>query len=155
VETPVITIPATLATPVIVAKVEKFEERYGDSYIEIYSLNQKFTLGQKVTFTHQLTQPPLYIKFNLTPASLPRQKVIDVGLSTEQVINTTYPSPNSWFEVKVLDAGSGALIDARGFNKEYSVMIKQEFMVRSPGNYRVEMSGNEVTASISVLTGNS
>jgi hypothetical protein len=47
------------------------------------------------------------------------------------------------------------LKDEQGFNKGYSIMTIQEFMVRAPGNYRVEMTGNDVTAEVRILTGNS
>jgi len=75
------------------------------------------------------------------------------GLSSERVIQTSYPSPNAWFKVKVYDAGNGELVEDQGFNKGYSVTTQQEFMVRAPGDYRVEMSGNDVTADIRILTG--
>jgi hypothetical protein len=55
--------------------------------------------------------------------------------------------------VKVLDAGTGAVIDKRGFHKEYSEMTKQEFMVRNLGNYQVEIAGNDVLAEVRILVG--
>jgi hypothetical protein len=129
--------------------------RYGESYEQVYTLNKNFAFGQKEVFFQNLTRPPLYIKFNLTPAMITREKVINIGLSSEETVNATYPSPNAWFEVKVLDAGSGAVVDSRGFNKEYSVMTKQEFMVRNEGNYQVELSGNDVFAEVRILRGTS
>jgi hypothetical protein len=57
--------------------------------------------------------------------------------------------------VTVYDASNGGIVDEQGFNKEHSTMEQQEFMVRAPGNYRVEMTGNEVTADIQILTGKS
>jgi hypothetical protein len=143
-------LPPTTVTP-----LETLEVRYGESYEQVYTLNKDFAFGQKEVFSHDLTRPPLYIKFNLTPDMITRQKVINIGLSSETTINTTYTSPNAWFEVKVLDAGSGAVIDKRGFNKDYSVMTKQEFMVRNKGNYQVELSGNDVFAEVRILIGTS
>ena len=144
-------------TPVIppapVTPLQTLEFRYGDTYEQVYTLNKDFAFGEKEVFSHDLTRPPLYIKFNLTPDYIRREKVINIGLSTEETINTTYPSPNAWFEVKVLDAGSGAVIDKRGFHKEYSEMTKQEFMVRNWGNYQVEISGNDVLAEVRILIG--
>ena len=86
---------------------------------------------------------------------LTREKVINIGFASEETINITYPSPNAWFEVKVLDAGSGEVIDKRGFHKEYSEMTKQEFMVRNQGNYQVEISGTDVFAEVRILMGTS
>jgi hypothetical protein len=147
-KTPVI--PQTTITP-----LQTLEERYGGSYEQVYTLNKDFAFGQKEVFSHDLTHPPLSIKFNLTPDMLTRRKVINIGLSSEETINITYPSPNAWFEVKVLDAGSGAVIDSRGFHKDYNEMTKQEFMVRNKGNYTVELSGNEVFAEVRILIGTS
>lgn len=142
--------PPTTGTP-----LQTLEVRYGESYEQVYTLNKNFAFGQKEVFFQNLTRTPLYIKFNLTPAMITREKVINIGLSSEEIVNATYPSPNAWFEVKVLDAGSGAVVDSRGFNKEYSVMTKQEFMVRNEGNYQVELSGNDVFAEFRILRGTS
>jgi hypothetical protein len=78
-----------------------------------------------------------------------------VDPSSGQMVNATYVNPNSWFEVRVLDVATGTMVDARGFNRQYSGMTKQEFMIRNSGNYRVEMAGNDVTAHIEMLIGNS
>lgn len=145
--------PVSSVPPPTVTPRQVLEARYGESYEQVYTLNRNFAFGQKEVFSHVLTQPPLYIKFNLTPVMVTRQKVIDIGLSSEKTINATYPSPNAWFEVKVLDAGNGAVVSKQGFNKEYSVMTKQEFMVRNPGNYKIELSGNDVVAEVQILTG--
>jgi hypothetical protein len=140
------------ATPVPTT-VRKLEGRYEEYYDEIYTKNQFFAYGQAETFTHDLATPPLYIKYNLTPKLLTRSKVINIGLSTEQTINITYPNPNAWFEVKVLYADSGGVVEKRGYGKDYPDVTRSEFMVRSPGNYRIEFSGNDVDAEISVLQG--
>jgi hypothetical protein len=143
--------PVPTATPTKV--VRKLEGRYEESYDEIYTLNKFFAFGQKENFPYDLTVPPLYIKYNLTPKLITREKIINIGLSTEQTINVTYPNPNAWFEIKVLDANNGAVIDDQGYGKDFPDVTKSEFMVRNPGNYRIEFSGNDVTAEISVLKG--
>jgi hypothetical protein len=140
-------------TPTPTKIVRKLEGRYEESYDEIYTLNQFFAFGQKETFDYDLTVPPLYIKYNLTPRLVTREKTINIGLSTEQTINVTYPNPNAWFEIKVLDANNGAVIDDQGYGKDFPDVTKSEFMVRNPGKYRIEFSGNDVTADISVLKG--
>jgi hypothetical protein len=139
--------PAATPTP-----VQRTEDRYETSYEQIYTLDQVFNGGQKLSYNHELTRPPLYIKFNVTPGMITRQKV---DPSSGQMVDATYANPNAWFEVKVLDVATGTMVDARGFNKQYSGMTKQEFMIRNSGNYRVEMSGNDVDAHIEILIGNS
>jgi hypothetical protein len=83
------------------------------------------------------------------------EKTVDISLSSERVVNTSYTSPSAWFTVSIYDADNGGLVEEQGFNKEYSVMTKQEFMVRAPGNYRIEMTGNDVIAEVRILTGKS
>jgi hypothetical protein len=138
-----------------VTPLEIFEVHYGKSYKQVYKLTKNFASGQKEVFSHDLTSPPLLIKFSLIPDMQTRDKVINIGLSSETTIKTTYPSPNAWFEISVLDAGSGAVIDKQGFHKGYSEMTEQEFMVRNQGNYNVEISGNDVLAEVRILSGTS
>jgi hypothetical protein len=143
-------VQGTVTTP---AAGLTYEEKYTEIYNQVYAINQEFIGGQKEVFTQNLKKPPLYIKFNITPKMFYGEKTVDIGLSSERVIQTSYPSPNAWFKVKVYDAGNGELVEDQGFNKGYSVTTQQEFMVRAPGDYRVEMSGNDVTADIRILTG--
>lgn len=158
---PPVTLPpaSTLETPVPwvtpTGTVRKLDPRYEEYYDEIYTLDQFFAFGQKETFSHDLTTPPLFIKFNLTPKMISRTKVINIGLSSEETIVVTYPNPNAWFEIKIIDAGNGAVVEAKGYGKDYPDVTKSEFMVRNPGNYLVEMSGNDVTADISIMKGKS
>lgn len=140
--------PTTVPTPVITR-----DERFEETYQELYNQNLTYKFGQKEVFPVDLTRPPLFIKFTVIPVMVNRSKLVDIGLSTEHTVYAVYPDPNSWFEVKVLDAFSGTFVDARGFNKEYNQYIKQEFMVRDKGKYTVEMSGNGVTVATQILTG--
>ena len=129
------------------------DARYSEMYQTIYSKERTFDYGAKEVFTHDLTQPPLFIKFNVIPKMVTREKLVDIGTSQERMVTATYADPNAWFEVKVIDADTGAVVDSKGFNKDYSVMTNQEFMVRTLGNYRIEMAGNGVDASVQILTG--
>lgn len=142
-------ITETTTQPVAIIRDERLEEEYE----QIYTLNQTFAFGQKVNFVHELKRPPLYIKFNLTPIKISRIRLVSIGTKSEHYENTTDISPYAWFEVKVLDAGSGAVIDQQGFGNDYSDITKQNFMVRQKGNYRIEMSGNDVIADLQMLIG--
>jgi hypothetical protein len=144
------TLPPAKVTP-----LEIFEVRDGKSYEQVYTLTKDFSNGQKEVFSHDLTRPPLYIKFSLTPDMVTRDRVINIGLSSEKTIKTTDTSPDAWFEVKVLDAESGAVIDKQGFQKQYSGMTKQEFMVLNKGDFNIEISGNDVLAEVRILVATS
>ncbi|RPI40354.1 MAG: zinc-ribbon domain-containing protein [Methanoregulaceae archaeon] len=145
-------LPITTLSPVVTSipsGSETYEEKYTQTYKEVLSINRPFAGGQKELFTQDLTTPPLYIKFNITPTIEVGEKIDEVG----HTVSTSYISPYSWFKVMIYDAGNGALIEEQGFNKGFSVTTRQEFMVRSPGAYRVEMSGNDVIAEVHILTG--
>jgi hypothetical protein len=133
--------------------VQVRDERLEADYEEIYSLNQSFAFGQKVNFVHELTRAPLYVRFNLTPTTIVRHRLVSIGTNNEHFENTTENSPYSWFEIRVLDAVSGGVITEQGFGNDYSDETRQKFMVRKNGNYRIEMSGNDVTADIQLLIG--
>ena len=155
--------PATLTMPTTGAAValdtpaasETYEEKYMVTYNQVYSINHAFIGGQKEVFTHDTSVPPLYIKYNITPKMFSGEKTVDIGLPSEHLVNLSYISPNAWFKVRVYDVDNGVIVEEHGFNKEHSVMTKQEFMVRAPGNYRVEMTGNDVIAEVRILTGKS
>lgn len=148
------TLPSTTViteTPTLPVIVK--DERLEEDYEQVYSLNQKFAFGQKEYFAHELRQPPLYIRFNLTPTMISQIRLVYIGTKNEQYMNTTETSPYAWFEVKVLDAASGAILEKQGFGKDYTYVTKQNFMVRQKGNYRIEMSGNDVNAEVQMLIG--
>jgi hypothetical protein len=134
--------------------VQKRDDRYEETYEQIYAKNRAYKFGEREVVPVELTRPPLFFQFNITPSMVSREKMVDIGLSTEHNVTAVYVSPNAWFEVKVLDANTSAVVDKRGFNREYSVMAQQEFMVRTEGNYRIEMSGNDVFVSMKIMTGN-
>jgi hypothetical protein len=125
------------------------------TYNQVYSVNHAFIGGQKEVFTQDTSTPPLFVKFNITPKMFSGEKTVDIGLPSEHLVNLSYISPNAWFKVRVYDVGNGVLVEEQGFNKEHSVMTKQEFMVRAPGNYRVEMTGNDVIAEVRIHNGKS
>lgn len=149
------TITDTSGTATNPSPSQTYEEKYTETYNLVYSVNHAFNGGQKEVFTQDLTTPPLYIKFNITPKMFYGEKTVNIGLSSEHVVDVAYTSPNAWFKVQIYDADNGVLKEEQGFNKGYSIMTKQEFMVRAPGNYRVEMTGNDVTAEVQILTGKS
>ena len=134
---------------------QTYEEKYMETYNQVYSDNRAFTGGQKATFTTDTTVPSLYIKFNITPKMYYDERPVEIGTHNEHIANVTYPSQNAWFKVVVYDADNGEMKADDGFNKEYSIMTPKEMMVRAPGHYRVELTGNDVTAEVRILTGKS
>jgi len=153
-ETPV---PAPTATTPPPAPEITVEARYETAYERIYSSNRTYLFGEKVTIPHTLVHPPLYIKFNVTPAMVNDTKVINIGTPGEYEVFAIYPDPAAWFEVKVLTAAGGDVVDSRGYGvaKGYSGVNQQEFLIRSSGDYVVELSGNRVMAVVDIRIGTS
>jgi hypothetical protein len=136
----------------IPASSQTYEEKYMETYNQIYTVNHAFAGGQKEVFNPDKVVPSLYIKFNIIPKMYYDERPVEIGTHNEHIANISYPSQNAWFTVRVLDTDDGSLVDEQGFNKEHSVTTNQEFMVRKPGKYRVEMTGNDVTADVKILT---
>ena len=128
-------------------------DQFGETYEAVFLKDRRFDFGEKETFSYDLTRPPLYIRFNITPGMVNRSRIVDIGLSSEHTVYSVYPNPSAWFEVKVLDSATGSVIDKKGFNKEYSQIPKQDLMVRNKGSYRVEMAGNDVFVNMEILVG--
>ncbi len=155
---PVMTVlPTPIDTPAVQETtprtVDVRDPRFEEDYEQIYNISQKFSFGQKVDFAYELTRAPLYVKFNLTPVKITRHRLVSIGTNNEHYVNTTETSPQAWFEVKVLNAGSRAVLDQQGFGNDYSDITRQYFMVRQDGNYIIEMSGNDVNADVQMLIG--
>jgi hypothetical protein len=146
---PTQTVPTTVPQTPVLKRADQYEE----TYEQVYTRNRSYKFGQKEVVSHDLVRPPLYIRFNITPGMVVREKLVDIGLSSEHNITVMYVNPNAWFEVTVFDSGTGTIIDKRGFNKGYSQITKQEFMVRTKGTYRIVMSGNDVSVNVQILTG--
>lgn len=153
-DTPRMTTPATTVPPTP-TPIMTVEDRYSETYEVIYTSNRSYQYGEKVTFPYALIEPPLYVKFNVTPAMVNDTKIADIGLSSEHVVYAVYPDPHAWFEVQVLDAANGAVIESRGFgvSKGYSDQERQEFMVRKSGDYIVEISGSMVSVITEIRKG--
>ncbi|PKL70708.1 MAG: hypothetical protein CVV30_04990 [Methanomicrobiales archaeon HGW-Methanomicrobiales-1] len=141
-------IPETTTLP-----VAQWDARLEEDYEPVYNLNQNFSYGQKVEFSQELTRPPLYVRFNLTPVLIIRHRLVAAETNNEHYENTTQASPYAWFEVTVFDAGTGEVVEQQGYGKDYPDLTKHSFMVRKSGNYRIVMSGNDVFAEVQMLIG--
>lgn len=123
----------------------------GVPYQQVYSINQQFKTGQSEVFSFDLTQPPIVVQLELTPKIASRKKLVDIGTANERYITAEYPSPDSWFEIKVFDADTGVVLTSLGFGKNYNVDTKQEHTIRTNGKYRFVMQGNEISANVQIL----
>jgi len=119
---------------------------------QVYRLNQKFNYAN-VTYSCNLSRPPLYVRFTVTPDMVSHHRLIAAGMSIEQWVNTTDIDPQAWLDISVIDTATGEVVEHQGFGKDFAAMTSQEFMVREPGSYRIVMSGNKVDADIRIFAG--
>jgi hypothetical protein len=128
-----------------------------DDYIQIYSTSQSF--GYNATaVSFNLTKPPMIINFAVTPVNVTGTKTTTskTGEKGEITVSYDYYSPYSWFEVIVREKNSGRILTKDGFGtyKQYSVDtgndVSRKIRVMQPGNLLIEMSGNQITATVNV-----
>jgi hypothetical protein len=125
--------------------------RSGEAYEQVYSRDYNGDTVSQDVFSYNLQQPPLIIECEMNPKMVSREKLVDIDKSTERYITTTYADPNAWLDLKVIDADTGGITTTISFSKNYVGMTKQEYTIRSPGNYRFEWRGSQVSPSIRLL----
>jgi len=124
--------------------------RAGEGYDLVFS--RKYDPGPvRDVFSYTLDQPPLVIECEMNPNMVSREKMVDIGTSSERYITTTYANPSAWLELKIVRADTGKVETMISFSKNYVGMLKQEYTLRAPGNYRFEISGNLVSPDVRLL----
>lgn len=128
-----------------------------DEYIQMYSTTQYFSWNATAV-SFNLTKPPMIINFAVRPLNLTGTKTLKNPSGTRQDIEVKYDyfSPNSWFEITVREKNSGKILNKDGFGsyKQYSDNTGQDvprtLKIMQPGNLLIEMSGNQITATVNV-----
>ncbi len=94
--------------------------------------------------------PPLFIEMCLSPKMVTRNIWYESRFTTREdvYVTQTVISPNAYFEVRVRDRGSGNIIAEDGFAKTYSIDKYRVLTIRTPGDFLVEFSGNDITAAV-------
>jgi hypothetical protein len=117
----------------------------------IYYANLAFK-NNKTAYTYELVRPPLVIEMCFSPNMTSRTIWYEsqYGSHEEKTQTVTSISPYAWFKVVVRDPVSGQVIAEDGYAKGFSVEPGKDLTIRSPGNYLIEFSGNELSAQIQV-----
>ena len=120
-------------------------------YMAIYYGNIQFK-NNKTAYTYELYRPPLVIEMCFSPNMTSRTIWFEskYGDHDEKTETVTSISPNAWFEVTVRDPVTGQVIAKEGYAKAYSVDTGKSLTIRSPGEYLIEFSGNELSAQIQI-----
>ncbi|MCX6692661.1 MAG: hypothetical protein NTW33_11605, partial [Methanoregula sp.] len=126
-------------------------------YIPVYSTTQYFSWNATAV-SFNLTKPPMIIDFAVTPVNLTGTKTTTNQVGSKEEITVTYDyfSPYSWFEITVREKNTGRILNKDGFGsyKQYSDDTGQDvprtIKIMQPGNLLIEMTGNQITATVNV-----
>lgn len=109
-----------------------------------------------VAYAYELQKPPLVINFDIKPKVDTRtiwyenksQNYNSKGYRPDVFVTIRQISPNAWFEVIVRDKLTGNIVLDEGFGRNFGGNTNRTTQVRSSGNYRIDMSGNEVNVTV-------
>ena len=108
--------------------------------------------NNRTAFSYGLAKPPLVIDMCFSPNMTTRTIWYESNLGTRERRTETITtiSPYAWFEVTVRDSTTGNIVAKEGYARHYSVDSAKSLVIRSPGNYLIEFSGNEISAEIQI-----
>lgn len=142
---------ATLSSGPVAAASGTTVYRAGIAYDQVYARDYTLDNGQMEAFSYNLQQSPMIIECEMNPKMVTREQLVDIGKANERYIKSTYPDPNAWLDLQVIDADTGRETTTLSFHKNYIGSTKQEYTVRATGNYRFELAGSRVSPSVRLL----
>jgi hypothetical protein len=124
------------------------------TYVEVYNKELPFK-GNVSVLEYELKNPPLLLDFSMKPIILtgtaverdPTCSPTDTNLCL-RTVTKTYPDPNAWFTATVTDLGTYRIVGKTGYGRDYDVAVNKSLTIKNPGNYRIEMSGNRLSAVV-------
>jgi len=140
----------TLATPAVTQET--------DTYALIYSRNLSYLLLENPTaVAFDVKEPPMLITYHIMPMMEQDSKLAVNNTpsakkagATEELVNTTYVSPEAVFTITVYDRTTGREIEKDGFGADYGLFIEKTMTVREAGTYLVQFDGRYVNAQVDI-----
>jgi len=121
-------------------------------YITIFRNNQSHTLDNSYKISFDLKNPPMIIRYTIIPHNITDTKWFE-PTDFQKKIDTaivTRPDEFAWFELTI--SNESGLYDKEGWGRLYGIpLTSQEIVIRNPGIYQIEFSGQNVVASSEVL----
>jgi hypothetical protein len=122
------------------------------NYTTIFKNNLSYNLGNAFSLSFDLKNPPLVIHYKVIPDNITDIKWFEPR-DSEKLIDTAIvnrPSEFAWFELKIYNNDS--LYDREGWGRVYGIPLStQEIVLRNPGMYQIEFSGQNVAVNSEVL----
>jgi hypothetical protein len=127
-----------------------------DTYAHIYSSNLSYYHGEEATaVAFDVKEPPLVITYRVIPMITDDSKIVKNQTSSakkegkiDELVNSTYISPDSVFTVTVYDRKSGGELSQDGFGAGYGQFTDKTFIVRDAGSYIIQFDGKFVDAYV-------
>ncbi|MDD1660532.1 MAG: hypothetical protein LUQ62_04930 [Methanomicrobiales archaeon] len=135
-------------TPMMTSRPSPWETTDQTVYMEIY--NREIPFKYNITAVeYRLENPPLLIDFNIKTVNLTRTGVARDPTCTPtetnlclRTVTITYPDPAAWFTITVTNLDTKQVYARNGYARDYDVDMDKQVVIRSPGNYHIEMAGS-------------
>ena len=121
-------------------------------YLTIFRNNQLHNLENSYKISFDLKNPPMVIRYTILPHNITDTKWFE-PTDFQKKIDTAIvirPDEFAWFELKIFN--ESGLYDKQGWGRLYGIpLFTQETVIRYPGMYQIEYSGQGVNVSTEVL----
>jgi hypothetical protein len=119
------------------------------TYLEIYNTTLTFNYNA-TAFGFDLVRAPMTIKYTVHPLMVTRviERESEYGTHDVVTFERDMPSELAEFVLTIYDKDTLAVISQEGYGKLYSYDETQELVIRTPGNYQIEMTGSFVTVDV-------
>ena len=121
-------------------------------YITIFKNNLSYTLENSYKISFDLKNPPMVIHYKVVPQNITDIKWFEPrdAKKKNDTVTVNRPDEFAWFELKIYD--QSGLYNRQGWGRLYGIpLTTQEIVIRNPGLYQIEFSGQEVSVSSEVL----
>jgi hypothetical protein len=105
-----------------------------------------------VAYDYELQSPPLTIDFKVFPTLVERftEYYSSYGSKEYVSIKRKMPADNAEFKLTAYDKDTGDIVVEEGYGREFTYTEEQSVVLRSPGNYHIEIYGSLVTINMTM-----
>ena len=120
----------------------------------LINLTTQYYAYNATAFEFNLKNPPMYINYTVIPTNVTVNKYVEApgGAGQYETIQYSTYSPDSWFEVTVMNKTTGYvyLDDGFGTAKGYSIYLNNTLEVLNTDDMLIQFRGNLITATAGV-----
>jgi hypothetical protein len=120
----------------------------------LISLTTQYYAYNTTAFEFNLKNPPMYINYTVVPFNITQNLYVESpsGGGNYETITQSIYSPDSWFEVTVMNKTSGTIYlqDGFGTGKGYPIYLNRTLKVLNTDDMLIQFTGNNITATAGV-----